>query len=362
MTGSDTPGEWQAIHIFYSSDPSPLLSGCVAPLVRRLRADGLISRYFFINYWLEGPHVRLRLKPVSAAATAETLRIAEEAVDEFLRSRPALYEVDSEYMLNFYDELFRLEYSDEERIAKYGEGGSMPLRPNNSRFRIPYEPEYDKYGGMAGVELAEWHFEKSSDLVLELLTTTNMHVRTVMLGLATQLMMIMSMSLLREPKEVAAFMERYHLFWHEWFNLGDSDRETRYAANHDRLAEDLRHRFSEICLAVGSGRLDRLTPLSRGWASHCAELRTRVTTLAESGLLVFPKRDDRGQFPVHGGATEREPVRDPEVALRILLSPYLHMTNNRLGTNVVDESYLSFLLARTLREEPFAALLAWTAP
>jgi hypothetical protein len=34
----------------------------------------------------------------------------------------------------------------------------------------------------------------------------------------------------------------------------------------------------------------------------------------------------------------------------MLLSPYLHMTNNRLTATVRDEAYLSYVLSRALRE------------
>ena len=38
------------------------------------------------------------------------------------------------------------------------------------------------------------------------------------------------------------------------------------------------------------------------------------------------------------------------MAARRLLSPYLHMTNNRLGATLSDEAYLAYALARALRE------------
>ncbi|KPC81937.1 lantibiotic biosynthesis protein, partial [Streptomyces sp. NRRL WC-3753] len=82
-------GAWQATHVFYAANPRPFLLTCVRPLVAELEAEGLISGYFFINYWLEGPHVRLRLNPATPQAESEVRRRTEEAVDTFLRERPA---------------------------------------------------------------------------------------------------------------------------------------------------------------------------------------------------------------------------------------------------------------------------------
>jgi hypothetical protein len=45
-----------------------------------------------------------------------------------------------------------------------------------------------------------------------------------------------------------------------------------------------------------------------------------------------------------------ERVTDPVEGQVRLLSPYLHMTNNRLHITIRDEAYLSALLARSLRD------------
>ena len=55
--------EWLSFHVFYAANSNPILVEGVTPVIRRLRAEGLIERWFFIRYWLEGPHVRLRVHP-----------------------------------------------------------------------------------------------------------------------------------------------------------------------------------------------------------------------------------------------------------------------------------------------------------
>lgn len=340
VDGGPQPAAWQALHIYYTSDSSPLLTECIGPLVRDLRARGLLHRYFFLNYWLEGPHVRLRLQP-SSDAHNEVRCHADAAVAAFLARRPALYEADSEFLLDMYEDMFRMEYSKEERIARYGTDGPMPLRPNNSCVHVPYEPEYDKYGGQAGVDLAEWHFEHSSDLVLQLMETTNAHLRTVRLGLAAQLMIILSVSFLGDPDRVAQFLERYHDYWRYAFASLDASNSERYEGNYPSEAAGLRVRFTELHAAIAAGRMEQLTTFGRSWAEHCAELRAGVIRLAREGQLLMPSRD---------GSSSRAAVTDFDTALQTLLSPYLHMTNNRLGVTIADEAYLSYLLARMLRE------------
>nr|WP_107482054.1 lantibiotic dehydratase C-terminal domain-containing protein [Streptomyces sp. JHA26] len=334
-----SPGAWQALHVFYAANPQPLLVNCVGPLIAGLKEDGLLAGHFFINYWLEGPHVRLRLRPASEEATAEVRRRAEEAVDAFLRARPALYEVDSGFLNEFYNALFEIEFPEGDRGDFLGADGRMRLRPNNSRSYEPYEPEYGKYGGPAGVALAEWHFAHSSDLVIDALGRMNLHLRTVLLGTSAQLMMVMASCFLPDDDELADYLERYYEFWHKAFPGTGFIGSTEYDRTYAETAPRLGRRFHEIRRALAADRLDRLPALLRGWAAHCLELRSRAVALAEAGELVFRSWD----------GTRDEQVTDPAVALPLLLSPYMHMTNNRLHVTIRDEAYLSHVLGRVLR-------------
>lgn len=41
---------------------------------------------------------------------------------------------------------------------------------------------------------------------------------------------------------------------------------------------------------------------------------------------------------------------DPQAALAIVLSSYVHMTNNRLGVSILDEIYLSYVMDKALSD------------
>lgn len=334
------PGEWQALHIFYSADARPVLTDCVAPLVSELRDLGLLDKYFFINYWMEGGHVRLRLKPASAAATDEVKSRAEQAIGQFLARRPALYETDYGSMTEFFDSMFSLEYSEEERLRMFPDG-KMPVQDNNTFHYRPYEPEYDRYGGPEGIKLGEWHFEYSSDLVIKLVQTMNVHVRPVMLGLAAQIMMITASTFLRDQDLMANYFERYYNYWSTAFNIAGEESAARYQANYESMGEGLASRFIEVHAAIQGGDPARLTAFRSEWAEHCAELRERALELGTAGKLVFPPRYGKG---------EPAPITEPDVLMPYLLTPYMHMTNNRLGATLIDEAYLAYMLSRTIKD------------
>ncbi|RZU46331.1 thiopeptide-type bacteriocin biosynthesis protein [Streptomyces sp. BK022] len=334
------PGEWLAVHVFYAASPRPLLVQCVRPLVDALTEEGLLAGYFFINYWLEGPHLRLRLKPVRAADAPVVRERAHAALETFLRERPALYEVKDGFFADLYETLFALEFGEEERAGYLGPDGRMVLRPNNSFEDRPYEPEYGKYGGPAGTELAEWHFQHSSDLVIEAARSMNLHLRTVLLGLSAQLMTVMAGTFLRDDEALLSFLDRYHTFWNRAFSTTNYTADDGYDRAYSAMGTSLPGRFRDIRAAVAAGGTGRLPAFLRGWAGHCAELRDRATALTRDGELVFRSWD---------GTRDLRPT-DPAQSLPMLLSPYLHMTNNRLSTTVRDEAFLSYVLARALRD------------
>src|SRR5262245_17361535 len=154
--------DWISMHVFYAANADPMLVDCVTPLLRDLRSRGLTQRHFFIKYWQEGPHIRLRFLPADGVDPAEIKAEAEAAIGEFLQRRPALYELDPESNSEVYKEMYVSEYGEQRWDEEYGPDGVMPFQPNNSFQYIAYEPEYDRYGGPDGIEVAEWHFEKSS--------------------------------------------------------------------------------------------------------------------------------------------------------------------------------------------------------
>ncbi|CAG7653682.1 lantibiotic dehydratase C-terminal domain-containing protein [Actinacidiphila bryophytorum] len=341
----DGRGVWQAYHVFYAASPRPFLLRCVRPLVAELTGEGLLSGWFFINYWLEGPHIRLRLRPSSPAAASEVASRTSDAIAAFLKERPALYEVKGGFLADLYNTLFELEFPGGERGGLVDEDGHMKLRPNNTFSSEPYEPEYGKYGGPAGIELAEWHFQRSSELVSGALGTMNLHLRTVLLGVAAQLMMTMSGCLLRDDTALLGFLDRYHEFWNSAFATTNYTAQDGYDRAYGTM-EALPARFQQIRAAVAEPAPERLPSFLGGWAEHCLDLRERVVALARGGDLVFRSWDGERDLP----------VTDQDQALPMLLSPYMHMTNNRLSVTVRDEAFLSYVLARALREpRPTAA-------
>jgi hypothetical protein len=328
--------EWLSLHVFYSANLTRMLVECVAPLVRDLRSAGLIERYFFIRYWFEGPHLRLRLLPAAGTDPDEITGRADAAVGEFLRRRPALHDPHYPGADEHYRALGLAEYGQRWWTDRYGGSGTMPLRPTNTAAYVPYEPEYDRYGGPDGVTLAEWHFEHSSDQVLRLSATTNVHVRPTLLGLGLQQSLAMCLAFLRSPEEVVLFVRRYRAFWQHAYDNRPAPADA-FDDAFARGAGPLRERVAVVRASSESPRLPG-DDFPGAWIRHCRDLRTRVDALRGAGRIALAGRD--------GGP----PPSDPASVSMLLLSSYLHMTNNRLGLAINDEIYISYLIERALSE------------
>jgi len=322
--------EWLSFHVFYAANAGPILVEGVTPVIDRLRATGRIERWFFIRYWLEGPHVRLRVLPARAEDAPHVRTEVLAALEAVLARRPALYETDRDASGELFKRMYLAEYSEEQWNAAYGADGEMPYRANNSVHEVPYDQELDRYGGPAGMALSEWHFERSSDLVLRLLATGNTHLRTVLLGQTAQLCMALCSAFLPDEAAVAVFLDNYRTFWETSYQEPSTGQHETF----DRSFERMRDRLEERLLRVRAAVRDPGTAvgLERAWAEHCLALRDRATELALAGELSF--RDG--------------PVTDPAVALPILLSSYVHMTANRLGASILDEIYLAYVNRRAV--------------
>ncbi|MFI9307430.1 thiopeptide-type bacteriocin biosynthesis protein [Streptomyces triculaminicus] len=133
MTTTDT---WYSFHLFLHSgaeDTDGFLTEDVAPLLDGLVASGEAARWFFIRYGEDGPHLRIRVAGLGAAAAAEL----PEALARAAKERPAV-------------------------------AGSWPSHHGEVR-AVAYVPETRRYGGPRALPTAERLFAVSSRVAVEAL-------------------------------------------------------------------------------------------------------------------------------------------------------------------------------------------------
>lgn len=334
--------DWLAVHVFYAANANPVLVRCVRPLVERLRADGLIEKWFFIRYWMEGPHVRLRFLPSRPEHRDRVRAEVEAALGRFLAERPALYEDDRDASADLYKNMFLAEYGEQEWDRRYGADGQMPFRDNNSFAWFDYEQELGRYGGPAAMELGESFFEFSSDQVLRTVVGTNVHLRTILLGQAAQQTITVAYALLQDDEKVARFLHNYRLMWETSYAEPSDAQHESFDRSFGLMADGLVARVRHARDAVLAPGTTVTTSHEAGWIERSLELRSRLEVLHREGRLDFGAR----------------PISSFDDALAVLLSSYVHMSNNRLGVSILDEIYLSYVLGKAIAALPAPELVA----
>ncbi len=116
------------------------------------------EEYFFIRYWLGGPHVRLRFKLRDPVIRDSICSGLQDSVDAFLREygdRLKLVDRDNYY---------------QPHMLKAEKINSVYWCEHGKVVDFTYEPEFDRYGGESNMYLSERIFSESSHLVCQLNT------------------------------------------------------------------------------------------------------------------------------------------------------------------------------------------------
>ena len=135
---------WYGIHIYDYANHDALILHVIRPLARGWR--GRPARFFFIRYWHGGPHIRLRADLPGQDVFTDLLDdVVERAAEYFSWQVPPPH---------FDYASFRAAQ------ARYARREGRPavspdLVPHGTVRPEPYHPEYDKYGGPAGVAAAD---------------------------------------------------------------------------------------------------------------------------------------------------------------------------------------------------------------
>lgn len=322
---------WLAAHLFFDRDIGIYAGECdevvldvAEPFVRRCQREGWIDGWFFIRYSEYGPHVRLRLHGRT--------EVVEETVWPALR----------EHVRALYPEVV-FERPEGPAMPAWPPAGSPPdaaekeegpLRITHAAL-IEYEPETERYGGPEAIRVAERFFEVSSEAACALLHKTSRTERSSRLGKGLLTMVELMHVFSRGDRAVASR-------WAEQYNQGylrgvARDEEARGAwlgafdSGYGSQADTLGEYVEEVWSRMDEG--ESLSDALDLYRDGLLEVRGHFAELHEAGKL----------------AGMQGPYAAWEQAVGAICSSYLHMMNNRLGINIQEESYLAYLILRTLR-------------
>lgn len=313
MTDGAGPYHWHSWHLHgVSLDPAELdrlLTEVIGPVVEGPVVEGLASAgrsalWFFIRYWLHGPHLRLRIAGLDAAGAASV----EQDIAALLAKAvpPAAVPADEASYQRA-----------AAPIAAAGEAGSPidagHLRPSGV-YRERYEPEWERYGGAALMPDSERLFHASSTTALRICRDRDPGEGA--LGLGLQALAVGCGALRTDP---VGFLITTRDLWSQWLAAG---RQGVDAAAIDRAA-----------------RMDAARLASAG-----PPLRAAVDGAC-------PARWQSWMDAVHIAMSAWRRALDPAAARRVFGS-HLHMMQNRLGVKAGAEAYLAAVLLHLLTDLP----------
>ena len=256
---------------------------------------GSWDRWFFLRYFDEtGFHLRLRLR--AHAGGAEALR-------------RAIHPLCEEGLLG----LAALPPSTYSPLVPHPGGVPAPRPGHVGVVPDTYEPEYDKFGGPAGVAIAEEAFQASSEIAIGILTDERErhHPRKTLLPS----LMVAAIDAFAPGADQIELWRGYAEFWLRELG-GTSPWRERFLAKARQLAAD----------GVPVVTPDESLPESS--RAHLVRWREALARSARAYRALS-----------HGRAV-------PLVA-----SQFVHLMNNRLGCHALDEAYLATLLEEWARGE-----------
>lgn len=299
--------KWYGLHIHRYTGQDDFLVDAVSPALTPLYREGALDRAFFLRYWQGGHHIRLRLRLTAADPESRERKLEEVAgrLAAHLAEFPGGYGFDPDAFREAQTTMAALEAEETDE-----------LRPPDSLHRVPYVPEYDKYGGAEGVAVAERFFDRSSAVALAALRGIG-GSSAKRLGTAFSMMLRGLCAARLSPAGMAAFFAHYCVVWSPY--VFDQFLDTWPGLLQQRQGPAVRHAGRLL-----AGQQPAEDPFGRAVGEAWQALTDSAATVLPAVTL--------------GGADAPEERRK-----QILLLSYLHTHNNRLGLIPEQESFLGCL-------------------
>jgi thiopeptide-type bacteriocin biosynthesis protein len=302
---------WLSTQLFYKGQLEEFLAKSVKPLVDSIVQTGIANRYFFVRFYEDGcSMIKLRFQS------------NEDTINDLLK--PSVTE-------HFNAVYQHLPNSKKTTIAE------------NFTFDT-YEQETKRYGGIYGMAIAEQHFEASSNVVLNFI---NNKVKAwnyeTALGAAIQIQLGFVKSLGLEINDAIDFFRYYYqLTIHfnlnnslshktemlKFFEEGYNFQEKQLLSFHSKMWESLE---------IGNEFDDQNY---NNWLTQCRLTKNYYDDAYKNFDIDY--KVDEVLVNSTGNITDFKLFMWPQFA------NLLHLTNNRLGIHNRDESFLAYVMFKSL--------------
>lgn len=286
--------KWFAIYLFYPGDLDLMLNQLVHPFINEFfntEADGI---YFFIRYWKDGNHIRLRMNTDPVRQEMLSFELKKRAGD-FFRNYPDI-----------------LVHSDPTSRSAY---------PGHKVVYASYEPEIKRYGNLQSMPWAETHFFSSSAFILDWISSRKAGASVLIQALSIHLILLRA-SRWHFPR----LIQLCDSFMNGWLpRLYDPAKDP--AAEKEIWIKQFESSFSRS--------KDQVLPAARlFWESLIDGTATDKTSrFLQVNTEVMTNYSSAGF---------------QETKLTEIACSLMHMNNNRLGISNYEEAYGAYCLRQVL--------------
>ena len=328
---SNADKKWLAAYLYYNEPWEEFLSKAVKPFIEDIMNNNLAEQFFFIRYWEQGPHIRLRFKGDPTLLDEQIKPKLISHFNDYFKENPSKRE-DSDWVKNLPED--------------------RQWFPNNTIQFIDYEPEVTRYGGEDGILIAEEQFQFSSKAILAILEESDEWDYNRALGAAIQLHLGFIYALDMNVDEAYKFFERV---FHNWLPrayysyegaLSQEELEKRKAEtleafqqNFESQKEVLESFVKQIWEAFNDQQEFEQDWLN-DWLDNMNVTGKKLRKAQLEGKLIPPE-----WYKINN--TNR--VAKENQQRWAIYDSYVHMINNRLGILNRDEGYLGYLIKESLK-------------
>ncbi|MGY0038394.1 thiopeptide-type bacteriocin biosynthesis protein [Pedobacter sp. NJ-S-72] len=279
---------WFAIYLFYPGDLDLMLSQLVAPFIKEFFPhEQQDIYYFFIRYWENGSHIRLRIN-------------ADSTVQEVLAEE-----------LKKMAHAFFIQYPGLSQSSSFNK--ETLFADHYIQFAV-YEPETERYGNQQSLLWAETHFFKSSVFILNWINTKKPGASVLIQAQALRMHLILLFAISCDIPRLIAICNFFIEGWLPRLYNREEDTviQERYWLNEFEISFN---RTKEFILPASRVFWDKL---ATGTADRDIQdlLNVNIQILQNYQSVGFE-----------------------ETKLTGIITSMMHMNNNRLGISNYEEAY-----------------------
>lgn len=286
--------KWFAIYLFYPGNLDLMLQQLIHPFVNKFFKEKSDETYFFIRYWENGSHIRLRMNVNPEKQEMLTAEIKSRA-NVFFAQYPDL-------ML----------HSTPETRSGY---------PGHKMVYASYEPEIKRYGNPESMPWAEAHFCSSSAFILDWINSRKDGSSVLVQALSIHLMLLCA-----TQWQFSRLLRVCDLFIDGWL-------PRLYDPKKDATLE--RQLWLKQFESTFNRAKDQILPASQYfWESLNKDAAPeKINDFLQENIKIMKNYSAAGF---------------EEAKLNEIVTSMIHMNNNRLGISNYEEAYGVYCLRQAL--------------